>query len=83
MQLAEKSIQDSLIANHDVMVESFDAFADALKETSGKSYKKVVENMYKSSESIKKRKTKAQEISKKMNQKMDEMYKTAQECFKK
>ena len=39
MQLAESSIQESLISNHDMMIDSFDSFADALKETSGKSPK--------------------------------------------
>lgn len=83
MKQAQEVIQQSLISNHDMMADSLDTFADALKETSGKAYKKVVENMYKGSESIRKRKTKAQDISKEFNLKATELLKTAEKCVKK
>ena len=80
MKEAQVSIQQSLISNHEVMAESLDTYADALKETSGKAYKKITENMYKASESIRKRKTKAQSISKEFDEKSLEILKTAEKC---
>lgn len=83
MKLAQESIQQSLISNHDMMADSLETYADALKETSGKAYKKVSENMYKASESVRKRKTKAQDISKEFSEKAAELQKTAEKCIKK
>lgn len=83
MKLAQESIQQSLISNHDMMADSLETYADALKETSGKAYKKISENMHKASESVRKRKTKAQEISKEFSEKAAEMQKTAEKCIKK
>jgi ABC-type transporter MlaC component len=62
MKEAQESIQQSLISNHDMMADSLETYADALKETSGKAYKKISENMYKASESVRKRKTKAHAV---------------------
>lgn len=83
MTVAQDSIQQSLISNHDMMADSVDTFADGLKQTSGKAYKKIVENMYKASESVRKRKTKAQDISKEFALKANELLKTAEKCVKK
>jgi hypothetical protein len=83
MKEAQESIQQSLISNHDMMADSLETYADALKETSGKAYKKVSENMYKASESVRKRKTKAQDIAKEFSEKALEMLKTAEKCVKK
>lgn len=83
MKAAEMSIQDSLISNNDLVIESLDSYADALNETSGRAYKKIVENLRKTSETFKKRKSNALEISKKFSKKMDEMIKTAEKCTKK
>lgn len=83
MTVAADAIQQSLISNHDMMADSMDLYADGLKESSGKAYKKVVENMYKAGDSIRKRKTKAQDISKEFALKSNELLKTAEKCFKK
>lgn len=83
MKLAQESIQESLISNHDMMADSLETYADALKQTSGKAYKKVSENMYKAGESVRKRKTKAQEIAKEFSEKALELQKTAEKCIKK
>ena len=83
MKTAQEAIQQSLISNHDMMADSLDTYADALKETSGKAYKKVVDNMYKAGESVRKRKTKAQDISKEFALKTNELLKTAEKCVKK
>jgi len=83
MIMAQDLIQQSLISNHDMMADSLDTYADGLKESSGKAYKKVVENMYKAGESVRKRKTKAQNISKEFALKANELLKTAEKCIKK
>ena len=83
MKVAQEAIQQSLISNHDMMADSLDTYADGLKETSGKAYKKIVENMYKAGESVRKRKTKAQDISKEFALKTNELLKTAEKCVKK
>jgi hypothetical protein len=83
MTIAQDSIQQSLISNHDMMADSLDTYADGLKESSGKAYKKIVENMYKAGESVRKRKTKAQDISKEFALKANELLKTAEKCVKK
>ncbi len=83
MTVAQDSIQQSLISNHDMMADSLDTYADGLKESSGKAYKKIVENMYKAGESVRKRKTKAQDISKEFALKANELLKTAEKCVKK
>lgn len=83
MTVAADSIQQSLISNHDMMADSIDTYADGLKESSGKAYKKIVENMYKAGESVRKRKTKAQDISKEFALKANELLKTAEKCVKK
>ncbi len=83
MKEAQDAIQQSLISNHDMMADNIETYADALKETNGKAYKKIVENMYKASESVRKRKTKAQDIAKEFNEKALEMLKTAEKCVKK
>ena len=83
MTVAAEAIQQSLISNHDMMADSLETYADGLKETSGKAYKKIVENMYKSSESVRKRKAKAQDISKEFALKTTELLKTAEKCAKK
>ncbi len=83
MTVAAESIQQSLISNHDMMADSLDTYADGIKETSGKAYKKIVENMYKASESVRKRKVKAQDISKEFALKTTELLKTAEKCIKK
>lgn len=83
MRQAQESIQQSLIANHDMMADSLENYADTLKETSGKAYKQVTENMHKASESVRKRKTKAQDIAKEFAEKTLELQKTAEKCLKK
>ena len=83
MTVAQDSIQQSLISNHDMMADSLETYADGLKQTSGKAYKKIVETMYKDSESVRKRKTKAQDISKEFALKANELLKTAEKCVKK
>lgn len=83
MKQAQEAIQQSLISNHDMMADSLETYADALKETSGKAYKKISENMYKAGESVRKRKTKAQDISKEFSEKTAELLKTAEKCIKK
>ena len=83
MKIAQEAIQQSLISNHDMMADSLDTYADGLKESSGKAYKKIVENMYKAGESVRKRKTKAQDISKEFALKTSELLKTAEKCVKK
>lgn len=83
MTIAADAIQQSLISNHDMMADSLDTYADGLKESSGKAYKKVVENMYKAGDSVRKRKTKAQDISKEFALKANELLKTAEKCVKK
>ncbi len=83
MRQAQDSIQQSLISNHDMMADSLKTYADALKETSGKAYKQVTENMHKASESVRKRKTKAEDIAKEFAKKSLELQKTAEKCIKK
>jgi hypothetical protein len=83
MTIAQDAIQQSLISNHDMMADSMDLYADGLKESSGKAYKKIVENLYKAGESVRKRKTKAQDISKEFALKATELLKTAEKCVKK
>ena len=41
MRLAQDAIQQSLIANHEMMSDSIRTYADSMKETQGKAYKKI------------------------------------------
>lgn len=83
MRLAQDAIQQSLIANHEMMSDSIRTYADSMKETQGKAYKKISESMYKAVDSIKKRKEKAADLAKSLNEKTLEMIKTAEKCIKK
>ncbi len=82
MQTAQQSIQNSTAENYDIITNSYDSLADILTETSGRAYKKVVENMRSSKDQFKKRKKKAVEISAKFDKEMDKMLKIAEKCIK-
>lgn len=78
---AQESIQKSLIDNHSMMATNMKEFADTIKESNGRAYKEVSQTMYKSSETILKRKEKAESISTKFNEKAEEVLKSAKKCL--
>ncbi len=52
MKAAQMAVQTSLIKNHDMVADSLDSYADALKESSGRAHKTVSNSMLTASNSL-------------------------------
>ena len=82
MKEATKSINSSLIYNHDLMADSLESYSDALKSSAGKAYKSVESNMIKAADSLRGRGKKAEQLNDKMLSAIDELINKAEACLK-
>lgn len=82
MKSAQMAVQSSLIRNHDMMADSLDSYADALKESQGRAHKAVSSNMLTASESLRKRGEKGQDLAEKLAEKTEEIIKNVENCLK-
>jgi hypothetical protein len=82
MKSAQTSVQQSLVANHEILAQSLESYADALSDSAGRAHKAISDNMVKASESIRKRGLKAQSISKKLETNTDDLIKSVEKCLK-
>lgn len=82
MKAAQLSVQTSLINNHEMVADSLDSYADALKESSGKAHKTVSNSMLTASSSLRKRGEKGQELAEKLASQTDLIIKSVENCLK-
>ncbi|MCM2352145.1 MAG: hypothetical protein NDI63_00920 [Pseudobdellovibrio sp.] len=82
MKAAQLSVQDSLIKNHEMMADSMESYADALKESSGRAHKTVSNSMLTASSSLRKRGEKGQELAEKLAEQTDLIIKNVENCLK-
>lgn len=82
MKAAQLAVQGSLIKNHDMMAESMESYAEALKDSSGKAHKTVESSMVSAASSLRKRGEKGQELADQLAQKTDEIIKEVENCLK-
>ena len=82
MKKAQLSVHQSLIANHDLIAQSLESYAEALHDSSGRAYKAVEANMTKSARSLKERGEKGQSVALKLSEQTDELIKIAANCLK-
>lgn len=82
MKTAQTSVQQSLVANHEILAQSLESYADALSDSAGRAHKAISDNMVKASESIRQRGLKAQSISKKLETNTDDLIKSVEKCLK-
>lgn len=82
MKKAQLSVHQSLIANHDLIAQSLESYAEALNDSSGRAYKAVESNMTKAAQSLKERGEKGQDVALKLSQQTDELIKIAANCLK-
>ena len=82
MKKAQLSVHQSLIANHDLIAQSLESYAEALSDSSGRAYKAVEVNMMKSARSLKERGEKGQNVALKLSEQTDELIKIAANCLK-
>ena len=82
MKLAQTSVQEGLISNHEMFAQSLESYSDSLSASAGRAYKAISENMKKATDSVRKRAEKAQGLSKKLETSTDELIKTVEKCLK-
>lgn len=82
MKSAQLAVQDSLIKNHEMMADSMESYADALKESSGRAHKTVSNSMLTASSSLRKRGEKGQELAEKLAEQTDLIIKNVENCLK-
>lgn len=82
MKAAQLAVQTSLIKNHDMVADSLDSYADALKESSGRAHKTVSNSMITASSSLRKRGEKGQELAEKLAEQTDVVIKNVENCLK-
>lgn len=82
MKAAQTSVQQSLVANHEMLAQSLESYADALTSSAGRAHKSISDNMTKASESIRQRGLKALSISKKLETNTDDLIKSVEKCLK-
>lgn len=82
MKAAQLAVQTSLIKNHDMVADSLDSYADALKESSGRAHKTVSNSMLSASESLRKRGEKGQDLAQKLLEQTDVIIKNVENCLK-
>lgn len=82
MKVAQSSVQQSLVSNHEMLAQSLESYADALSSSAGRAHKAISDNMIKASESIRQRGLKAQLISKKLESNTDDLIKSVEKCLK-
>ncbi|AZZ37978.1 hypothetical protein CIK05_14585 [Bdellovibrio sp. qaytius] len=82
MKAAQMAVQTSLIKNHDMVADSMDSYADALKESSGRAHKTVANSMLTASTSLRKRGEKGQELAEKLAEQTDLIIKSVENCLK-
>jgi len=82
MNVAQSSVQRSLILNHEMMAQSLESYSEALSESAGRAHKAISENMAKASGSLRQRGLKAQDISKKLESNTDDLIKSVEKCLK-
>lgn len=82
MKSAQLAVQTSLIRNHDMMADSMDSYADALKESQGKAHKTVTSSMLTASSSLRKRGEKGQDLAEKLSEQTEEIIKAVENCLK-
>ncbi len=82
MKVAQASVQESLVSNHEMMAQSLESYADAISESAGRAHKSISENMTKAAGSLRQRGLKAQGISKKLETNTDDLIKSVEKCLK-
>lgn len=82
MKDAQVAVQTSLIRNHDMMAESLESYADALKESQGRAHKTVTSSMITASNSLRKRGGKGQELAEKLAEQTEQIIKNVENCLK-
>lgn len=82
MKEAQLAVQGSLIKNHDMVADSLDSYADALKESSGRAHKTVSNSMLTAASSLRKRGEKGQELAEKLADQTDLIIKSVENCLK-
>jgi hypothetical protein len=82
MKAAQVAVQTSLIRNHDMMADSMDSYADALKESQGRAHKTVTSSMLTASSSLRKRGEKGQDLAEKLSDQTEEIIKIVENCLK-
>lgn len=82
MKQAQVAVQTSLIKNHDMMADSLESYADALKESQGKAHKTVTSSMFAASTSLRKRGEKGQDLAEKLAEQTEQIIKNVENCLK-
>lgn len=82
MKEAQLAVQGSLIKNHDMMADSMESYADALKESSGRAHKTVSNSMLTAASSLRKRGEKGQDLAEKLAEQTDLIIKNVENCLK-
>lgn len=82
MKKAQMAVQTSLIQNHEMVADSLDSYADALKESSGRAHKTVANSMLTASDSLRKRGEKGQGLAEKLASQTDLIIKNVENCLK-
>lgn len=82
MKAAQVAVQTSLIKNHEIVADSLDSYADALKESSGRAHKTVSNSMLTASNSLRKRGEKGQDLAEKLAEQTDIIIKSVEGCLK-
>ena len=82
MKVAQVSVQDSLVSNHELMAQSLESYSEALSDSAGKAHGSISQNMAKAAGSLRERALKAQTISKRLEINTDELVKSVEKCLK-
>ena len=82
MKKAQGAIQASLVANHHMIADTMESYAEALSSTAGRAYKTISSNMLNSSTSIRERSLKAKKTAIKLDQATTELIQKITKCLK-
>lgn len=82
MKSAQLAVQTSLIRNHDMVADSLESYADALKESQGRAHKTVSNSMNTAASSLRKRGEKGQDLADKLAEQTDLLVKSVENCLK-
>ena len=82
MKRAQNAIQMSLVANHNIIADSMESYADALSATAGRAHKTVSGSLQESAMSFRDRGQKARGTAKKLDAATAELIQKITKCLK-
>ena len=82
MKRAQNTIQMSLVANHNIIADSMESYADALSATAGRAHRTVSSSLQESAMSFRDRGQKAQGTAKKLDAATADLIQRITKCLK-